>query len=96
MGCRGCAAGLQSSICAKSPLTWKWLLTSKFDTAANKQCQIYILISGSHASVGDEFKCSALYSDALPHCPLVGGAQQLTQRNHEELPGAKGQRHPPP
>lgn len=43
--------------------------------------------------MGYEFRCAALSSDALPHCPLVA-ASAVTQRNN--FPGAKGQHHPPP
>lgn len=81
-------AGLQPTIATKSLLTWKPLLTSKFDTAANKQCTIYILISGRlsalvmNSNVWPFAVASQRRTATVPPCGRLSAQPSRTMRNY--------------
>lgn len=89
---KGLDYSLARCISDKSLLTWKPLFTSKFDTAANKQCYIYILISGTAFGAGDEFKCVALRRE--PQCRLAGRLSSRPRQNNEKWLRPEGHQKP--
>lgn len=93
-------AGLQPAISTKSLLTCEPPLTSKFDTAANKHCKIYILISGGAISTADEFKCARARLcrgfRARRHSAALREARRSAWQNNEKLPGTQRPTEPSP
>lgn len=95
----GSVAGLQPTISTKSLLTWKLLRTSKFDTAANKQCKIYILISGRLSAWvmnSNVWPFAMAFAAMHSHSAASRKAQHSNRQNNEKLPRPKGQRNPLP
>lgn len=89
--CLRSVTGLQPSIFTKSLLTWEPLFTSKFDTAANKQCYIYIIISGRRPAwlMNPNAWPSAVASPqptaTVPPCGRLGRQPGRTMKNYLDL-----------